>query len=131
MGHGSVRSTGMIRRLKELPAEVRHQMAMTICERAQGITIDSARVFFTSAKRTYVIIDAPGHIEFLKNMVSGAARAEAAFLVIDAREGIQENTRRHGYLMGMLGIPFPAAVQSGDAGEAPAAASRFVIFQIP
>ncbi|MFN2568870.1 MAG: sulfate adenylyltransferase subunit 1 [Candidatus Dormibacteria bacterium] len=73
-------------------------------ERAQGITIDSARVFFTSAKRTYVIIDAPGHNEFLKNMVSGAARAEAAFLVIDAREGIQENTRRHGYLMGMLGI---------------------------
>jgi bifunctional enzyme CysN/CysC len=73
-------------------------------ERAQGITIDSARAFFTSAKRTYVIIDAPGHIEFLKNMVSGAARAEAAFLVIDAREGIQENTRRHGYLMGMLGI---------------------------
>lgn len=73
-------------------------------ERAQGITIDSARVFFTSARRTYVIIDAPGHIEFLKNMVSGAARAEAAFLVIDAREGIQENSRRHGYLMGMLGI---------------------------
>src|SRR3954452_1346639 len=73
-------------------------------ERSQGITIDSARVFFSSAKRTYVIIDAPGHIEFLKNMVSGAARAEAAFLVIDAREGIQENSRRHGYLMGMLGI---------------------------
>src|SRR5580765_2234322 len=68
-------------------------------ERAQGITIDSARVFFTSMHRTYVIIDAPGHIEFLKNMVSGAARAEAAFLVIDAREGIQENSRRHGYLM--------------------------------
>src|SRR4051812_26591487 len=73
-------------------------------ERSQGITIDSARVFFPSAKRTYVIIDAPGHIEFLKNMVSGAARAEAAFLVIDAKEGIQENSRRHGYLMGMLGI---------------------------
>jgi len=73
-------------------------------ERAQGITIDSARVFFTSRRRTYVIIDAPGHIEFLKNMVSGAARAEAAFLVIDAREGIQENSRRHGYLLGMLGI---------------------------
>jgi len=73
-------------------------------ERAQGITIDSARVFFTSRRRTYVIIDAPGHIEFLKNMVSGAARAEAAFLVIDAREGIQENSRRHGYLLGVLGI---------------------------
>ena len=73
-------------------------------ERSQGITIDSARVFFTSTRRTYVIIDAPGHIEFLKNMVSGAARAEAAFLVIDANEGIQENSRRHGYLLGMLGI---------------------------
>jgi len=73
-------------------------------ERAQGITIDSARVFFTSERRTYVIIDAPGHIEFLKNMVTGAARAEAAFLVIDAREGIQENSRRHGYLLGMMGI---------------------------
>jgi bifunctional enzyme CysN/CysC len=73
-------------------------------ERAQGITIDSARVFFASAHRTYVIIDAPGHIEFLKNMVSGAARAEAAFLVVDAGEGIQENSRRHGYLLGMLGI---------------------------
>ena len=73
-------------------------------EQAQGITIDSARVFFKSAKRDYIIIDAPGHIEFLKNMVTGAARADAALLVIDAREGIQENSRRHGYLLSMLGI---------------------------
>ena len=69
-----------------------------------GITIDSARVFFTSAKRRYIIIDAPGHIEFLKNMVSGASRAEAALLIVDAREGIQENSRRHGYMLGLLGI---------------------------
>ncbi|MEK7298770.1 MAG: GTP-binding protein [Candidatus Margulisiibacteriota bacterium] len=73
-------------------------------EQAQGITIDTARVFFKSDKRHYIIIDAPGHIEFLKNMITGAARAEAALLVIDAQEGIRENSRRHGYLMSMLGI---------------------------
>jgi len=73
-------------------------------EQSQGITIDAARVFFKSARRHYIIIDAPGHIEFLKNMVTGASRAEAALLVIDAQEGIQENSRRHGYLLSMLGI---------------------------
>lgn len=73
-------------------------------EQAQGITIDSARVFFSTELRDYVIIDAPGHIEFLRNMVTGASRAEVAFLVIDAAEGIQENSRRHGYLLSMLGI---------------------------
>ncbi len=73
-------------------------------EQAQGITIDSARVFFKSDKRHYIIIDAPGHIEFLKNMVTGASRAAAALLVIDAKEGVQENSRRHGYMMSMLGI---------------------------
>jgi len=73
-------------------------------EQAQGITIDSARCFFKSEKREYIIIDAPGHIEFLKNMISGAARAEAAVLVIDAKEGVRENSRRHGYLLSMLDI---------------------------
>ncbi len=73
-------------------------------ERDQGITIDSARCFFKSATRNYIIIDAPGHIEFLKNMITGAARAEAALLVIDATEGIQENSKRHGTILSMLGI---------------------------
>ena len=73
-------------------------------EQGQGITIDSARVFFRSDRRDYIIIDAPGHIEFLKNMVTGAARAEAAVLLIDAKEGVRENSRRHGYLLSMLGI---------------------------
>ncbi|WGK68059.1 GTP-binding protein [Candidatus Haliotispira prima] len=73
-------------------------------EQNQGITIDTARCFFKSAKRDYIIIDAPGHIEFLKNMVTGAARAEAAILVIDAKEGVQENSRRHGYMLSMLGV---------------------------
>jgi len=73
-------------------------------EQDQGITIDTARCFFKSQKRDYIIIDAPGHIEFLKNMISGAARAEAAVLVIDAKEGVRENSRRHGYILSMLGI---------------------------
>jgi bifunctional enzyme CysN/CysC len=73
-------------------------------EQSQGITIDTARTFFKSDKRDYIIIDAPGHIEFLKNMISGAARAEAALLVIDSHEGIRENSKRHGYMMRFLGI---------------------------
>ena len=73
-------------------------------EQAQGITIDSARIFFKTAKRDFLIIDAPGHIEFLQNMISGASHASAALLVIDASEGVQENSRRHGYMLAMLGI---------------------------
>ena len=73
-------------------------------ERAQGITIDSARCFFEGEQRDYLILDAPGHIEFLKNMITGAAHAEAAVLVIDAAEGVRENSRRHGTLLGLLGV---------------------------
>ncbi len=73
-------------------------------EQSQGITIDAARCFFKTARRNYMVFDAPGHIEFLKNMVTGAAHAEAALLVIDAKEGIRENSRRHGYLLSMLGV---------------------------
>ena len=73
-------------------------------ERAQGITIDAARAFFRTADRDYILIDAPGHVDLLKNMVSGAARADAALIVIDAREGVQENSRRHGFLISLLGI---------------------------
>lgn len=73
-------------------------------EWSQGITIDVARIFFKSAKRKYIILDAPGHIEFLKNMVTGASHAEAAVLVIDANEGVQENSKRHGYMLSMLGV---------------------------
>jgi bifunctional enzyme CysN/CysC len=73
-------------------------------ERSQGITIDTARCFFKTQKRKYIIIDAPGHIEFLKNMITGASRASAALLVIDAHEGIRENSRRHGTMLSMLGI---------------------------
>jgi len=73
-------------------------------EQSQGITIDTARCFFKTKKRDYIILDAPGHIEFLKNMVTGASHAEAALLVIDAEEGIQENSKKHGQMVSMLGI---------------------------
>jgi sulfate adenylyltransferase subunit 1 len=73
-------------------------------EREQGITIDTTQLQFHTDKRDYVIIDAPGHKEFLKNMISGAASAEAALLIIDANEGIQEQSKRHGYILSLLGI---------------------------
>lgn len=73
-------------------------------ERDQNITIDAAQIWFRTEKREYVITDAPGHKEFLKNMVTGAASAEAALLVIDAAEGVQEQSRRHGFLLQLLGI---------------------------
>ena len=73
-------------------------------ERKQGITIDTTQVFFKSDKRRYVIIDAPGHVEFVKNMITGASQAEAAVLIVDVAEGVQEQTRRHSYLLSMLGI---------------------------
>jgi bifunctional enzyme CysN/CysC len=73
-------------------------------EQTQGITIDSARVFLRSKRRDYILHDAPGHIEFLKNMITGASRAEAALLIIDVMEGVRENSRRHGYILSLLGI---------------------------
>lgn len=79
-------------------------------ERDQNITIDTAQIWFYTNKRQYVIIDAPGHKEFLKNMISGAARAEAAMLLIDAKEGVKEQTRRHGYLLQLLGVRQVAVV---------------------
>jgi len=73
-------------------------------EQEQGITIDTARTFFIWKGRQYIIIDAPGHKEFLKNMISGAARAEAALLLIDALEGVKEQSKKHGYLLSLLGV---------------------------
>jgi bifunctional enzyme CysN/CysC len=73
-------------------------------ERDQGITIDTTQIWFKTAARDYCIIDAPGHKEFLKNMISGAASSEAALLMIDAKEGVKEQSKRHGYLLHLLGI---------------------------
>lgn len=73
-------------------------------EQKQGITIDTTQIQFFTPNGDYVIIDAPGHKEFLKNMISGAANAEAALLMVDAQEGIQEQSKRHGYILSLLGI---------------------------
>src|SRR5882724_9830386 len=87
-----------------VPFEWANLMDALQSERDQNITIDTAQIWFHTQQRQYVIIDAPGHKEFLKNMVTGAANAEAALLLIDAHEGVQENSRRHGYLLNLLGI---------------------------
>ncbi|MDE1151682.1 MAG: adenylyl-sulfate kinase [Micavibrio sp.] len=73
-------------------------------ERDQAITIDTTQIWFKTSKRNCVIIDAPGHREFLKNMISGAAFADAAILVVDAKEGVREQTKRHAYLLHLLGL---------------------------
>ncbi|MFC1658759.1 sulfate adenylyltransferase subunit 1 [Candidatus Omnitrophota bacterium] len=73
-------------------------------ERQQRVTIDITQVFFKTKKRQYVIIDAPGHVEFVKNMITGASQAEAAVLIVDVQEGIQEQTKRHAYILSLLGL---------------------------
>lgn len=73
-------------------------------EQEQNITIDTTRIFFRTTKRAYAIIDAPGHKEFLKNMVTGAASASAALLLIDASEGVMDQSRRHAFLLSLLGV---------------------------
>ena len=73
-------------------------------ERDQNITIDTSQIRFRTRSRDIVLIDAPGHAEFLRNMITGAAQADAAILVIDATEGVRDQTRRHGYLLQLLGI---------------------------
>jgi bifunctional enzyme CysN/CysC len=73
-------------------------------EQEQNITIDTTQIQFRSARRNYVIIDAPGHQEFLKNMITGAASADAGVVVIAADEGVREQSRRHGQLLGLLGL---------------------------
>jgi thioredoxin-dependent adenylylsulfate APS reductase len=73
-------------------------------ERDQNITIDTSQIRFHTRARDFVLIDAPGHTEFLRNMITGAAQADAAVLVVDAVEGVRDQTRRHGYLLQLLGI---------------------------
>ncbi|MBF0324391.1 MAG: adenylyl-sulfate kinase [Alphaproteobacteria bacterium] len=87
-----------------MPFEWAFVMDALQAERDQGITIDTSQLYFHTGERPVLIIDAPGHKEFLKNMITGAASAEAAVLVIDAHEGVQEQSRRHGYLLHLLGL---------------------------
>src|SRR5438270_11144368 len=101
---GKLEQLQQIARRRGVPFEWANLMDSLQSERDQNITIDTTQIWFQTSKRQYVIIDAPGHKEFLKNMVTGAANAEAALLLIDAAEGVQEQSRRHGYLLNLLGI---------------------------
>lgn len=73
-------------------------------ERDQGVTIDATHIWIRTPDRDYAVIDAPGHVEFVRNMVTGAAQSDAALLLIDAAEGVSRQTRRHGMLLRLLGL---------------------------
>ncbi|MGO2101761.1 MAG: sulfate adenylyltransferase subunit 1 [Psychroflexus halocasei] len=74
-------------------------------EREQGITIDVAYRYFTTPKRKFIIADTPGHIQYTRNMVTGASTANAAVILIDARHGVIEQTKRHAFIASLLNIP--------------------------
>jgi bifunctional enzyme CysN/CysC len=93
-----------------MPFEWAFLMDALQAERDQGVTIDTTQIWLRLPERDVVVIDAPGHREFLKNMVTGAAQADAALLLIDAAEGVKEQSRRHGYLLSLLGVAQVAVV---------------------
>ncbi len=74
-------------------------------EREQGITIDVAYKYFKSATRKYILSDAPGHLQYTRNMVTAASRSDVTIILVDAKKGVLEQTRRHAYLAAMLGVP--------------------------
>jgi bifunctional enzyme CysN/CysC len=76
-----------------------------VAEREQGITIDVAYRYFATEKRKFIIADTPGHIQYTRNMVTGASTANVAIILIDARYGVLEQSRRHGFIGSLLGIP--------------------------
>src|ERR671932_740331 len=75
-----------------------------IAEREQGITIDVAHIYFSTENRKYIIADTPGHVEYTRNMITGASNAEASIVLIDARNGVSEQTRRHLFISSLLEI---------------------------
>lgn len=79
-------------------------------ERTQGMTIDTTQLTFWDGQRQYTIIDVPGHVEFMQNMITGATQADAALLIVDASKGIEEQTRRHARMLALLGIDQVIAV---------------------
>jgi sulfate adenylyltransferase large subunit len=103
-------SPDKIEEIKKISKDLGREMNLSFLldhlqeEREQEITIDTTQTFFKTLEREYVIIDAPGHIEFIKNMITGASQAQAAILMVDAKEGIKEQTRRHAYILSLLGV---------------------------
>src|SRR3981189_3540206 len=74
-------------------------------EREQGITIDVAYKYFSTPKRKFIIADTPGHVQYTRNMVTGASTADLALVLIDARKGVLEQSRRHAFIASLLRIP--------------------------
>jgi len=74
-------------------------------EREQGITIDVAYRYFATAKRSFILADTPGHVQYTRNMVTGASTADLAIVLVDARNGVVEQTKRHAFIAALLGIP--------------------------
>ncbi|MEE9253741.1 MAG: adenylyl-sulfate kinase [Pseudomonadales bacterium] len=95
---------------RHVPIEWSFALDALQAERDQAVTIDTTQIWFNSESRSYVIIDAPGHVEFLRNMLSGAANAEAAVLVVDVQESAREQSFRHAYLLRLLGLQQVAVV---------------------
>ena len=84
-------------------------------EREQGITIDVAYRYFATPRRKFIIADTPGHEQYTRNMATGASTADLAIILIDARNGVQPQSRRHAYIAALLGIPrFAVAVNKMD-----------------
>ena len=77
-----------------------------IAEREQGITIDVAHIYFSTQKRKYIIADSPGHVEYTRNMITGASNASVSMILVDARKGVLEQTRRHFYIASLLRIRY-------------------------
>jgi len=107
---GKVETLKTVSERRGMPFEWSFLLDALQTERDQGITLDTSQIHFRTASRDIVLIDAPGHAEFLRNMITGASQADAALLIIDAAEGVRDQTRRHAYLLHLLGIHQVAVV---------------------
>jgi bifunctional enzyme CysN/CysC len=107
---GKLESLKAVSARRGMPFEWSFLLDALQTERDQGITLDTSQIRFRTPSRDFVLIDAPGHAEFLRNMITGAAQADAALLIVDAAEGVRDQTRRHGYLLHLLGIRQVAVV---------------------
>jgi len=107
---GKLESLKAVSERRGMPFEWSFLLDALQTERDQGITLDTSQIHFRTTSRDIVLIDAPGHAEFLRNMITGASQADAALLIIDAAEGVRDQTRRHAYLLHLLGIHQVAVV---------------------
>ena len=104
LSEAKIAAVAEMSRKRGMPFEWSFVIDAMQAERDQGITIDTSEVTFRIGQQRYAIIDAPGHHEFLRNMVTGAATADAAVAVVDVTEGAMEQSRRHLYLLRLLGV---------------------------